>query len=227
MRILLAIPAYWPAHAFGGPVVVARELVSRLVAHGHEVHVVTTTLRDVGERASSRTAVATVDGATVTYLGTPLRYRWMGITPTLPLALRRLARPDVAHVLGFRDPVTTGVAAWCRLRRVPYVFEGMGMVAPKHRKVLLKRALEDARQCRRQPHPAEVQRRREVVNRDAVDVLATRPSRNGPVVGGEARREDLDGVTERHEAFGQLHHHRDRPAERMRRPVRGNREVDA
>ena len=63
MRILLAIPAYWPAHAFGGPVVVARELVSRLVAHGHEVHVVTTTLRDVGERASSRTAVATVDGA--------------------------------------------------------------------------------------------------------------------------------------------------------------------
>ena len=32
LRILLAIPAYWPAHAFGGPVVVARELVSRLVA---------------------------------------------------------------------------------------------------------------------------------------------------------------------------------------------------
>ncbi len=31
LRILLASPAYWPAHAFGGPVVVARELVSRLV----------------------------------------------------------------------------------------------------------------------------------------------------------------------------------------------------
>jgi len=139
MRILLAIPAYWPAHAFGGPVVVARELVSRLVAHGHEVHVVTTTLRDVGERASSRTAVATVDGATVTYLGTPLRYRWMGITPTLPLALRRLARPDVAHVLGFRDPVTTGVAAWCRLRHIPYVFEPVGMFRPRLRKVALKR----------------------------------------------------------------------------------------
>jgi glycosyltransferase involved in cell wall biosynthesis len=139
MRILLAIPAYWPAHAFGGPVVVARELVSRLVAHGHEVHVVTTTLRDVGERASSRTAVATVDGATVTYLGTPLRYRWMGITPTLPLALRRLARPDVAHVLGFRDPVTTGVAAWCRLRQIPYVFEPVGMFRPRLRKVALKR----------------------------------------------------------------------------------------
>ena len=142
MRILLASPAYWPAHAFGGPVVVARELVARLVARGHDVRVLTTTLRDVGERSSPRTAVETVDGATVTYLGTPLRYRWMGITPTLPLALRRAPRPDVAHVLGFRDPVTTGVAAWCRVRGVPYVFEPVGMFRPRLRKVLLKRAFD-------------------------------------------------------------------------------------
>ena len=142
MRILLAIPAYWPAHAFGGPVVVARELVSRLVRDGHRVDVVTTTLRDVGERPSRRTAVGVVDGATVTYLATPLRYRWMGITPTLPLALRRLGRPDVAHVMGFRDPVTTGVASWCRLRRVPYVFEPVGMFRPRLRKVALKRAFD-------------------------------------------------------------------------------------
>ena len=52
LRILFASPAYWPAHAFGGPVVVARELVSRLVRDGHEVDVVTTTLVDVGERPS-------------------------------------------------------------------------------------------------------------------------------------------------------------------------------
>jgi glycosyltransferase involved in cell wall biosynthesis len=142
LRILLASPAYWPAHAFGGPVVVARELVSRLVARGHEVDVLTTTLRDVAERPARRTSVATVDGATVTYLATPLRYRWMGITPTLPFALRRLRRPDVAHVMGFRDPVTTGVAAWCRARRVPYVFEPVGMFRPRLRKVLLKRALD-------------------------------------------------------------------------------------
>ena len=135
LRILFASPAYWPAHAFGGPVVVARELVSRFVRNGHRVDVVTTTLRDVGERPSRRTAVEVVDGATVTYLATPLRYRWMGITPTLPLALRRLGRPDVAHVMGFRDPVTTGVASWSRLRRVPYVFEPVGMFRPRLRKV--------------------------------------------------------------------------------------------
>jgi len=139
LRILFASPAYWPAHAFGGPVVVARELVSRLVARGHHVEVVTTTLREVAERPSPRTTVVTVDGATVTYLGTPLRYRWMGITPTLPLALRRRPRPEVAHVIGYRDPVTTVVATWCRARRVPYVFEPVGMFRPRLRKVRLKR----------------------------------------------------------------------------------------
>jgi hypothetical protein len=54
LRILLASPAYWPAHAFGGPVVVARELVSRLVARGHAVEVLTTTLRDVAPTEASR-----------------------------------------------------------------------------------------------------------------------------------------------------------------------------
>lgn len=142
LRILLASPAYWPAHAFGGPVVVARELVSGLVARGHEVEVLTTTLTEVGGRSDRRTRVETVDGARVTYLATPLRYRWMGITPTLPLALRRLARPDVAHVMGFRDPVTTVVARWCHARRLPYVFEPVGMLRPRLRKVRLKRAFD-------------------------------------------------------------------------------------
>ena len=142
LRILFASPAYWPAHAFGGPVVVAHELVARLVRLGHDVEVVTTTLRDVGERPSRRTQVDTIEGARVTYLATPVRYRWMGITPTLPAHLRRLQRPDVAHLMGFRDPVTTFAAAWCRRRRVPYVFEPVGMLRPRLRKVTLKRAFD-------------------------------------------------------------------------------------
>jgi glycosyltransferase involved in cell wall biosynthesis len=142
VKILFASPAYWPAHAFGGPVVVARELVSRLVARGHEVEVVTTTLRDVGERPERRTRIEVVDGARVTYVGTPVRYRWMGITPTLPFSLRRLERPDVVHVLGFRDPVSTLVSAWCRRRGIPYVFEPVGMFRPRLRKVALKRVFD-------------------------------------------------------------------------------------
>jgi glycosyltransferase involved in cell wall biosynthesis len=66
----------------------------------------------------------------------------MGITPTLPWWLERLPRPDVVHVYGFRDPVTTLSAHWCRLRRVPYVFEPLGMLRPRLRKIGLKRVLD-------------------------------------------------------------------------------------
>jgi len=142
LRILFATPAYWPAHAFGGPVEVARGLVARLVERGHELEVLTTTLTDVGGRPDRRTRTELLDGARVTYLATPLRYRWMGVTPTLPLALRRLPRPTVAHVIGFRDPLGTVVAGWCRARRVPYVFEPVGMFRPRLRKVRLKRAVD-------------------------------------------------------------------------------------
>jgi glycosyltransferase involved in cell wall biosynthesis len=142
LRILFAAPAWAPSRAFGGPVVAATELVRRLVARGHDVDVVTTKIVDLHSRPSLRSSTAIVEGASVHYLATPLRYRWMGITPTLPLALTRLPRPDVVHVFGFRDPVTTGTAAWCRMRRIPYVFEPLGMFQPRLRKVALKRALD-------------------------------------------------------------------------------------
>jgi glycosyltransferase involved in cell wall biosynthesis len=112
------------------------------VGRGHDVDVVTTTIVDLAHQPAARSSTGEVDGATVHYLATPLRYRWMGITPTLPLALARLPRPDVAHIFGFRDVVTTGTAAWCRVRRIPYVFEPLGMFEPRLRKVLLKRALD-------------------------------------------------------------------------------------
>jgi glycosyltransferase involved in cell wall biosynthesis len=142
LRILFAAPAWAPSRAFGGPVVAAGELVRRLVARGHVVDVLTSTILDLHRRPAARSHLGVVDGATVHYLGTPLRYRWMGITPTLPAALARLERPDVVHVFGFRDLVTTGTAAWCRLACVPYVFEPLGMFQPRLRKVALKRLLD-------------------------------------------------------------------------------------
>jgi len=142
LRILFASPAWWPATSFGGPVAVGRELTARLVARGHAVSVLTTALVDLHAAPARRTREASDGGVRVRYLATPLRYRWMGITPTLPLELLRARRPDVLHVFGFRDPVTTGAAAWARLRRVPYVFEPLGMFRPRLRKVALKRLLD-------------------------------------------------------------------------------------
>jgi glycosyltransferase involved in cell wall biosynthesis len=44
--------------------------------------------------------------------------------------------------MGFRDPVTTIVSRWCRAKGAPYVFEPVGMLRPRLRKVRLKRAFD-------------------------------------------------------------------------------------
>ena len=144
MRIAFATPAYWPAVAFGGPVWVARELTEGLVARGHRVDVVTTSLRSVGEppAARFRTCTRVESGVQVHELATPLRYRWMGVTPTLPLVLELLPRPDVVHVFGYRDPVTTLTAGWARARRIPYVFEPLDMYVRRYRTLAAKRVFD-------------------------------------------------------------------------------------
>ena len=144
VNVLFATPAYWPAVAFGGPIWVARNLTEGLVRRGHRVDVVTTSLRSIGAPPASRSRTSTrvVDGVAVHELATPLRYRWMGITPTLPLRLQSLPKPDIVHVFGFRDVVTTVTAAWCRARRIPYVFEPLDMIVPQFRNIPVKRAFD-------------------------------------------------------------------------------------
>jgi glycosyltransferase involved in cell wall biosynthesis len=142
LHVVFSTPAYRPAPSFGGPIELFTRLAEGLTVHGHELDVLTTSLTALDAAGSLRSRMESVGGVSVHYLATPVHFRWMGLTPTLPLHLERAPRPDVVHVFGFRDPIGTGVAAWCRVRRVPYLFEGLGMVAPKHRKVLLKRALD-------------------------------------------------------------------------------------
>jgi glycosyltransferase involved in cell wall biosynthesis len=144
LRILFATPAYWPATDFGGPIPVARELTQGLVRAGHEVEVLTTSLCSIGEPAASRTRTREehVGGVRVRYLATPLRYRWMGVTPSLPLAWPRHPRPDLVHVFGYRDVVTTMTAAWAGRSGVPYVFEPLDMFVPRYRNVPLKRSFD-------------------------------------------------------------------------------------
>jgi glycosyltransferase involved in cell wall biosynthesis len=146
LHILFAAPAYWPAVAFGGPIWMARGLLEGAVERGHRVDVVTTSLRAIGEPPAHRARSATrlVDGVVVHQLATPLRYRWMGVTPSLPVALERLPRPDVVHVFGFRDVVTTVTAHWARLRGIPWVFEPLDMFVPQFRNVPLKRGFDAA-----------------------------------------------------------------------------------
>ena len=77
------------------------------------------------------------------------------------------------------------------------------------------------------PHPAEMERRRQVVHGHAVHELDARPRRAGCVEGREARREHLERMAASREPFGEAPHHLDRPAEGMRRPVGRHRHEDA
>ncbi len=105
---------------------------------------VTTSLRSIGAPPAARLRTRNVTRAAVTIheLATPLRYRWMGVTPSLPLVLRSLPRPDVVHVFGYRDVVTTVTAAWARARSIPYVFEPLDMYVRRYRNVPLKRVFD-------------------------------------------------------------------------------------
>jgi glycosyltransferase involved in cell wall biosynthesis len=182
LHVLFAAPAFWPATAFGGPIPVMRELAAGLGAEGCAIDVVTTSLESATGPRSRRTRVEEHDGATVLYLATPASYRWMGLTPTVPLWLERRRRPDIVHVFGFRDPVGTAVAAWCRARRIPYVFEALGMFRPKLRKVGLKRAL-DASVYRHVPAGASrlvacsmIERREYIAGGVAPERICVRPN---------------------------------------------------
>ncbi|MFL5935876.1 MAG: glycosyltransferase [Gaiellaceae bacterium] len=181
LRIHFSVPAYWPAYSFGGPIEVVRRLAGGLRERGHDVEVFTTSLTALDARGSARSHVEVVDDVRVHYLATPLHYRWMGLTPTLPLHLARAPRPDVVHVFGFRDPIGTGVATWCRARGIPYVYEFLGLVTPRDRKVYLKRAL-DATVCRGVVPGAagvvaasDVQRREYIAADVADDNIVVRP----------------------------------------------------
>jgi glycosyltransferase involved in cell wall biosynthesis len=146
LRVLFATPAYWPATAFGGPTRAAKELTEGLVRAGHHASVLTTSLLTVDGPPARRLhgERSVVSGVDVLYLATPMRYRWMGITPGLPLAWPWRERPDIVHVFGYRDVVTTLTAAWARALRIPYVFEPLDMFVPQFRNVPLKRAFDRA-----------------------------------------------------------------------------------
>ena len=145
LRILFAIPAHWPAVAFGGPIPVARELGGALGRLGHSITAVTTTLLDLERRPSARTSTGVVDGVQIIYLATPFHYRWMGVTPTLPLWLRRWRpRPEIVHLFGYRDVVTTVTAAWAAWAGIPYVLEPLGMYLPRFRSLGKKRVFDAA-----------------------------------------------------------------------------------
>jgi len=136
MRIALCVPAYYPAVDYGGPIRKVKALADGLLDRGHHVEV---WCADFGEhRARVPSGVSTVENVHVQYLRRIGAYRW---TPIVPGAFRtaRRAAVDVIHCFGIRDGINLPASWGARMQSTPYFVEPLGMLAPRLRKVALKR----------------------------------------------------------------------------------------
>lgn len=143
MRVLVTIPAFYPALDYGGPVPVALNFGKRLVEKGHKVTVWTTNLLTNSEKLGDKTEVREVEGIHVVYFNSVARYRWVGITPDVfRYVHRELAGFDVIHIYGYREFLTLVVALWARRIGKPYILQALGTV-PRIKRSQLKKFIYD------------------------------------------------------------------------------------
>jgi len=149
MRILNVTETYAPFLEFGGPPVKVRALSEGLARRGHTVGVLTA---DWGfeKRLQSEAAKITAErspfgwrnnenGVQAIYLPTWWRYRALSWNPAVQRYCRaRLQAFDVVHIFGLYDLLGPAVAGACRVRKIPYVLEPIGMFVPIVRNFLLK-----------------------------------------------------------------------------------------
>jgi glycosyltransferase involved in cell wall biosynthesis len=149
MRILNVTETYAPFLEFGGPPVKVRALSEGLARRGHTVGVLTA---DWGfeKRLQSETPKIAAErspfgwrsnenGVQAIYLPTWFRYRALSWNPAVKRYCRaRLQNFDVVHIFGLYDLLGPAVAGACRVRKIPYVLEPIGMFVPIVRNFLLK-----------------------------------------------------------------------------------------
>jgi glycosyltransferase involved in cell wall biosynthesis len=129
MRLLLAIPYYAPAYAFGGSVTVAETVVGGLLAAGHEVTVATTDVLDERTRIPLD-APAIPAGAEVVRLRN-VSHRLAATNGYAPRGLRRwlafdVRRFDVVLLHDFYSAVSVMSARAAERAGVPYVLQPLG-----------------------------------------------------------------------------------------------------
>ena len=123
VRVVLTVPSL--AREFGGPVTKINELAAGLRARGHHAEVIGC---GVGRAATGLPVLARYHSNQVPRTLTPLR--------------TAIARADVVHVMGLREPVSVAAALTARRSRVPYVIEPVGTHRRRVRSHRLKRAFD-------------------------------------------------------------------------------------
>ncbi len=134
VRLLLAIPYFAPAYAFGGSVTVAETVVADALAAGHEVTVVTTDVLDEHQRLAPGTP-ATPAGAVVVRFPNVSHRLAAGVNGYLPRGyrswVRRNARRfDVVLLHDVYSAVSVGAARAAVAAGVPYALQPLGTLSP-------------------------------------------------------------------------------------------------
>jgi glycosyltransferase involved in cell wall biosynthesis len=149
MRILNVTETYAPFLEFGGPPVKVRALSEGLARRGHTVGVLTADwgfekrLQNEGGKITAERSPFgwrnNENGVQAIYLPTWFRYRALSWNPAVKRYCRaRLQNFDVVHIFGLYDLLGPAVAGACRVRKIPYVLEPIGMFVPIVRNFLLK-----------------------------------------------------------------------------------------
>ena len=154
MRILNVTQTYAPFFEFGGPPVKVQALSEGLARRGHEITVLTAdwglerrlqtenglTEVPAGVRGSPFGKCREVNGVQAIYLPALLRFRATTWNPAVKRYCRaQLQNFDVVHIYGLYDLLGPTVAANCRVRKLPYLVEPIGMFVPIVRSLTLKR----------------------------------------------------------------------------------------
>ncbi len=128
MRILHVTPTYLPATRYGGPIYSVHGLCKALVARGHDVHVVTTTVDGAGDSEVPLGEVVEMDGVKVWYFRSPFLRR-LYFSPDMGRWLKReLSGFDVVHLHSVFLWPTNYAARICVRVAVPYALAPRGML---------------------------------------------------------------------------------------------------
>jgi glycosyltransferase involved in cell wall biosynthesis len=130
MKVIHVTPVYLPAWEYGGTVRAIHGMTSALVAQGHEVEVVTTTI-GTPHAASPSNHEATIDGVRVTYV--PGRVCWGGAVSSrlADEVLQRVTEDSVVHVSSGWQPAFRAMFAGLRNRGRPYAYSPHGCFSPE------------------------------------------------------------------------------------------------
>ena len=134
MRLLVAIPYFTPAWAYGGSVTVADTLVRGMVAQGHEVTVATTDVLDERSRIAAD-APAEPPGAEVIRFPNLSHRAAATVAGYAPRGYRKWLRAnmhsfDVALLQDIYTVVSVGAARAAKRADVPYALQPLGTLSP-------------------------------------------------------------------------------------------------